>query len=181
MPGVDPLGSLRPWELIVELGGREYTIRAAYADEWLAILLADPLDLSDIIPGMMGEDDQSEFADATWDGRVSDSDIEEASLEIIREVSGRDWWWVLHLLWSAAGAWMVVYGKMVAQGVDPSRVPLGAFLDAMYLMCVQSMDRDQRSEFDRMLEKPPAGIVPEEVIDEDAEAAAFLNMMNQSM
>lgn len=181
MPGVDPTSSLRPFELIVTLGGVDYTIRAAYADEWLTILLERELDLSDIIPGMVTEEEQRDLADAAWRGDISDEEIEQACFEIIKETSGRDWWWVLHLLWSAAGAWMIVYGRMVSQGVDPTRIPLGAFLDAMYLMFVQNMDKEQRSEFDRMLEQPPQGVEFEEAVDEDAEASAFLNMMNQGM
>lgn len=181
MPGVDPTSSLRPFELIVTLGERDYTVKAAYADEWLAILLQEELDLSEIIPGMLAEDDASELADAVWRDGVADAEIEEVCLEIITEVSGRDWWWALHLLWSATGAWLVVYGRMISQGIDPTRIPLGAFLDAMYLVCVQNMDKDQRSEFDRMLEKPPPGVEFEDAVDVDAESAAFLNMMNQGM
>lgn len=181
MPGVDPTSSLRPYELIVTLGGRDYTVRAAYADEWLSILLQEDLDLADVIPGMLAEEDQETLATATWDGLIDDQEIQEVALEVIKEVSGRDWWWTLHLLWSATGAWLVAYGRMVAQGIDPTRIPLGAFLDAMYLTFVQNMDKEHRSEFDRMLEQPPPGIEFEEAVDEDAEAAAFLNMMNQGM
>lgn len=163
------------------LGGQDYTVRSAYAAEWLAILLEDPFDLSSVLPGMLTEDDQSTLADAAWAGEVSEDELDEAGLEIIAAVTGRDWWWVMHLLWVAAGSWMVVYGKMVSQGVDPTRIPLGAFLDAMYLTCTQHMDKEQRSTFDRMLENPPANVAPEDAIDEDAESAAFLSMMNQSM
>lgn len=182
MPGVDPTSSLRPYELIVTVGGADFTVRAAYADEWLTILLAEGgVDLSDILPGMLAEDDQSRFAEWAWEGRVGDNEIEDVSFEILKEVSGRDWWWVLNLLWSAAGAWMIVFGRMVSQGIDPTRIPLGAFLDAMYLMCIQNLDKEQRSEFDRMLEKPPPGVEFEEAVDVDAESASFLNMMNQGM
>lgn len=181
MPGVDPLGSLRSWELIVELGGREYMVPAASAAEWLAVLLEDPFDLSSILPGMLAEDDQSALADAAWAGRVGDKELEDAALEIISEVTGRDWWWAMHLLWVAAGSWMIVYGRMVTQGINPTAIPIGAFLDALYLTCTQGMDKEQRSAFDRDLEKPPPGVSPEEAIDEEAEAASFLGMLNQGM
>lgn len=181
MPGIDPTSSLRPYELIVTLGDRDYTVRAAHADEWLGILLREDLDLSDIIPGMLVKKDAEALAVAAWDGLIDDKEIEEVSFEIIKEVSGRDWWWTLHLLWSATGAWLVIYGRMVSQGIDPTRIPLGAFLDAMYLMCVQNMDKEQRAEFNRMLEKPPPGVEFEDAVDVDAESAAFLNMMNQGM
>ena len=165
----------------MELGGREYTVRPLYAAEWLAVLLEDPFDLSSVLPGMLTEDDQSALIDATWAGKVSDQELEEVSLEIISAATGRDWWWAMHLLWAAAGSWMVVYGRMVSQGIDPTRVPIGAFLDAMYATCIQHMDKEQRSAFDRDLEKPPAGVTPEQAIDEDAEAASFLGMLNQGM
>lgn len=182
MPGVDPTSSIVPFELIVSLGGEEYRVRAAYAAEWLGVLLSqDDLDLGDVLPGMLTDEDQDRMTDAAWDGVISEKEIHEAALEVITEVSGRDWWWTLHLLWSVAGAWLVVYGRMVAAGIDPTRIPLGAFLDAMYMTSVQNMDKQQRSEFDRMLEKPPPGVEFEEAVDVDAESAAFLNMMNQGM
>lgn len=167
---------------MVTLGDQEYRVRAAYAAEWLAVLLdQEDLDLSDVLPGMLTDDDQQRMTDDAWDGAFSDEEIHKAALEVITEVSGRDWWWTLHLLWSVAGAWLVVYGRMVAAGIDPTRIPLGAFLDAMYMTSVQNMDKQQRSEFDRMLEKPPPGVEFEEAVDVDAESAAFLNMMNQGM
>lgn len=165
----------------MELGGQEYTVRAAMADEWLTVLLEDPFDSSGVLPGMLTEDDQRRFADATWAGDLDGEELDEVALEVISLVTGRDWWWAMHLLWAAASAWMVVYGKMISRGIDPTRIPLGAFLDAMYLTFVQVMDKDQRSAFDRDLESPPAGVTPEEVIDEDAEAASFLAMMNQGV
>lgn len=180
MPGVDPLSSLRPFALIVTLGGRDYTVPPLHASDWLSVLLEEDLDLSGIIPGLLGEDDQAELSDAVWRDEVTEEEIEEVCLDLIKETAGRDWWWVLHLLWSAASAWMVVYGRLVMQGVKPDELPLAAFLDALYLTCVQNMDKQQRSEFDRMLERPPAHIAPEDAINEDAESAAFLKMMNQS-
>lgn len=182
MPGIDPLSSIQPFKLVVTLGEQEYQVRAAYAAEWLAVLLdQEDLDLSDVLPGMLTDEDQQRMTDDAWDGAFSDEEVHQAALDIITEVSGRDWWWTLHLLWSVAGAWLVVYGRMVAQGIDPTRIPLGAFLDAMYMTSVQNMDKQQRSEFDRMLEKPPPGVEFEEAVDVDAESAAFLNMMNQGM
>lgn len=182
MPGVDPLSSIQPFELVVTLGDEEYRVRAACAAEWLGVLLSqEDLDLSDVLPGMLTDEDQQRMTDDAWDGAFSDEEVNQAALDVITEVSGRDWWWTLHLLWSVAGAWLVVYGRMVAQGIDPTRIPLGAFLDAMYMTSVQNMDKQQRSEFDRMLEQPPPGIEFEEAVDVDAESTAFLNMMNQGM
>lgn len=180
MPGVDPLGSLRAWPLTIELAGREYTTRPVQADEWLTILLEDPLDLSNILPGMLEEDAERALEDAMIEGLVTEKEVTDATLEIITLSAGRDWWWVLHLVLFAASAWPIVYGRLITLGVQPSVMPLGAFLNAMYLSCVQVMDKDQRREFDRDLERPPPGVTAEEAIDEEAEGASFLAMMNGS-
>lgn len=180
MPGVDPLGSLRAWPLTIELGGREYTTRPVLADEWLTILLEDPLDLAEILPGMLEEADEVALEEALFEGAVSDKEIRDATLEIVALSAGRDWWWVMNLIGAAASAWTVVYGRLVTLGVNPAVMPLGAFLDAMYLSCAQVMDKEQRAQFDRDLEHPPASVTAEEAIDEDAESASFLAMLNAS-
>lgn len=176
---VDPLASLRGWGSTVELGGREYQLRAALAVEWLPILMIDPLDLSAIIPGMVEQDVEEDLEDALIQGTVSLDEIEQVCREVISMAAGRDWWWALNLLASVAGAWMTIFGNLVARGMDVSRLPLGALLDAMYAECAARMDKDHLRDFDRQLNTPPIGLVP--VINEDVEAANFVALMNSGV
>lgn len=181
MPGVNPLGSLRNWDLIVSLGGREYTLRPATAEEWLSILLEPDIDLSDILPGMLDDEDQSDLEETVFAGQVTEEELTGTALEVLTEAAGRDWWWALKLITFATGAWSVIYGRLLTQGIDPAKLTLGAFLDAMYLTCVQNMSKENRSSFDRELEAPPPGVAIEEAINEEAESASFLSMMNQKL
>lgn len=176
---VDPLASLRAWSCDVTLAGRDYVLRPAVAVEWLPILMADPLDLSAIIPGMVSGDDADELENALIEGRVELSEVEAACQEVISMAAGRDWWWACNLLASVAGVWMTIFGALVRQGVDVTRLPLGAVLDAMYAECAIRMDKPHLQDFDRQLNIAPAGVVP--VIDEDREAMSFVALMNSGV
>lgn len=173
---VDPTASLRGWPVVVTLGGRDYHLRPALAAEWLPILLENPIDLSLILPGMAGEADDEALEEALLAGTVSAADIGEACQEVISMAAGREWWWATNLLASVAGAWMAIFGTLVAQGLDVTRLPLGAVLDAMYATCAARMDKQHLQDFNRQLNMPPAGITP--TIDEDRESANFLALMN---
>lgn len=176
---VDPLASIRAEQSVVTLGGSDYRLRAAMAAEWLPILLVEPMDTSAIIPGMVVAEDQDALEEALIEGRIRLEELEEACQEVVTLAAGRDWWWARNLLGAVVGVWMIVYGPLVAQGMDMARVPLGAVLDAMYATCAARMDKDRLREFDRELNVAPDGVVP--VIDEDREAAQFLAMMNSGV
>lgn len=165
--------------MVVTLGGRDYHLRPALADEWLAILLESPIDASLIIPGMAEDADEEALEDALLAGEVTAGDIEETCREVITMAAGRDWWWATNLVMSVAGAWMIIYGSLLAKGLDPQRLSLGAMLDAMYAECASRMDKQHLQDFDRQLNMPPAGVTP--TIDEDREAANFVALMNTGL
>lgn len=164
---------------MVTLGGRDYYLRPALAGEWLAILLESPMDASLIIPGMAEDADEEALEEALLAGEVTVEDIEDACREVITIAAGRDWWWATNLVMSVATAWMVIYGSLVARGLDVQRLPLGAMLDAMYAECATRMDKQHLQDFDRQLNMPPAGVTP--TIDEDREAANFVALMNSGV
>lgn len=176
--GADPLASLRAWELEVELADRTFVVPSAMSNVWLPILMAEPLDLAEVIPGMLSDADQETLEEALMDGLVSARDVSDLALEVITEAAGRPWWWTLRLLHAASGAWLHVWGSLVAAGVNPQVMSLGAMLDAIYAtMLPRGQVREEvRRQFDRELAAPPPGVKQE--IDEDREAAAFLAMMN---
>lgn len=179
---VDPLSSLKPWELEVELAGQDYVIPAVMADVWLPILMAEPLDLVEILPGMLSEQAQEELEEALLDGRITAEEISDTALEVVSLAAGRPWWWVLRLLNSASGAWLTIWGNLLAQGVNPQNLTLGAALDAIYATMLPrgQVKEEVRRQFDRELSTPPAGVKPDD-IDEKREAAAFLAMMNRGV
>lgn len=173
---LDPLASLRPWGFMVDLGGREYEIQPRTGAQWLEVLLPNPLELGDILPGMLGEAEQEELEEALMAGTVSESDIREACYEVIALASGREWWWTLTLVQSATTVWLQIYGQLVAQGVRFDSLPLGAVLDAMYATIASRMSKEQLLSFNSELSKPPAGYAPE--LSREDEEAQFLALMN---
>lgn len=173
---LDPLASLRPWGFVVDLGGREYEIQPRSGAQWLEVLLPNPFDPSDILPGMLGEAAEEELQEALMAGVVSETEIRDACYEVITMASGRDWWWALTLVQSAATVWLQIYGQLVAQGVRFDSLPLGAVLDALYATIVSRMNKEQLQSFNSELSRPPAGQAPE--LSPEDEEAQFLNLMN---
>lgn len=176
--GVDPLASLRPYGFAVDLGGREYEVPPRTGAQWLTVLLPSPLDLADILPGMLGDDDAEVLEEALMAGEVSEQDIKDSVFEVITLAAGRDWWWALNLIQSVATVWTQVYGQLVAQGVRFDQLPLGAVLDAMYATLAARMDKDRLRAFDSDLARPPVGHAPELTAeDEEAQFLAAMNSM----
>lgn len=163
---------------MVDLGGREYEIEPCSAAQWLAVLLPNPLDLSEILPGMLSDAGEEELEEALMAGQVSEADMREACLEVISMASGRNWWWALNLVQSAATIWLQVYGQLISHGVRFDQLPLGAALDAMYASIAARMDKDQLRSFNSDLSRPPAGHVPE--LSENEEQESFLAFMNSA-
>lgn len=174
---VDPLASVASFPVIATLLGEEHTIPAMAAVEWLSILLDGPLDVSRIIPGLLDDDVQDRVDDALWDGELTEKDLVDTALAVLTVAAGRSWWRALHLLSAVGNEWLLVHGRMVMQGVDPGRLSLGGYLDALYAVTVDNMTAEQRRDFDRVLDTPPAGELP--VLDEDAEGQEFLALMSQ--
>lgn len=175
---VDPLASLRSWDLMVELGDREYLIAARNAADWLPILLDDPFDASAVLPGMLSDSDAELLEEDLIDGGVTAQEVIDAALEVISLASGRSWWWTMRLLSYASASWLVLWGDLIARGIDVQRLPLGSVLDALYLTLASRLKEEMRKSLDRELETPPAGHAP--ALDEDKEAASFLALMNSA-
>lgn len=173
MVNVDPMGSLAPSDIVVSLGDNSYRLPAQSAAGWLALLISN--DLDGVFPGLLDEDVAEQIDEQLWSGEISSVDIREAALDAITVAAGRDWWWALNLIAIVKHSWAHLYGRLVAHGFNIYTESLGAFLDAMYAVCVDQMDEERRREWDRALEQAPSGY---RVIDEEREAQNFLALMN---
>ncbi len=171
---VDPLASLRPWTLTVDVGGETYRLEPRNSADWLAVLLQEEIDLADILPGMLDEEGEERLGEALIEGLVSTDEIRECALEIIGTASGRDHWWTLNLTRSVMEVWTQVYGQLISQGVRFDQLPLGAALDAMYAVVASRMDKERLRSFDADLSRPPAGTP----LSEEDESDQFLAAMN---
>jgi len=177
-PGSDPIASLRPWPIHIELGEQEYTIPALPALNWLEILLQNQVGATDIVPGLLLPDDELEVAERMGEGEITLQDIIDVSLEVIAIASGRTWWWTLQFCQALRGSWEPFYGEITLSGMNIDRIPLAAFLDAMYHLATRQLPEDKKALLDMELNTAPEGV--EIPFDEDVEAEAFMRMMAQA-
>lgn len=178
----DALAALRIWAIDVDLGGDTFTVPPLPAVDWfLAIVDQDtPLPL---IPGLMTPDAEDRVADMLLDGQTSPEEIVKRSRELLAEASGRPWWEADRLIRSSAASWQIIGGELTRLGVDLGKVSLAAALNAIYVICVRTMDEKERNKFDIDLRLPPIGVegvTTEEMYDERAATAAFSALMGQA-
>lgn len=101
--------------------------------------------------------------------------VYDLALDILEEVSGRYWWVAVRIVGAVTYAWDVMGPEGIFHGVDPERLSLAAWLDAMLLLLLRRIDPQQAPMFTARLEMPPEG---EEVPEEEMEisAAQFMSM-----
>ncbi len=178
---VDALAALRLWAIEVELAGEIFVVPPRPASDWfVAILEENPLPL---IPGLMEGDAEERITDLLLDGAVSAEDIARRSRELLTEAAGRPWWEADRLIRSAGASWHIIGGELTRLGVDLDKVSLGAALNAIYVVCVRTMDETERNKFDIDLRLPPVGVdgvKAEEMYDQRAAESAFVALMGQA-
>jgi len=103
-----------------------------------------------------------------------------ASLDLLRQVSGRPFWWeTLRLAGLGAGD---LLGEMTLRGVDPWSVSLGQWCSAVYAACTRNAKLEDVLKFDAQLGFPPPGYEDEwdDGVDLDATEAAMANFAGLS-
>lgn len=169
---VDPIASIAISDIRVEIGRVRAVIRGVPASVWLRVLMGGGF--AAVVPGMLDAADADRLDDAMWDGDVTLAEVDAARRDVITVAGGRDWWWTLNLLAVCRPVWATVHGRLASHGFRASVVPLGAALDALYVVCAEIAGGGRR-ELDRHLEMAPPGFLH---LDEEAESKAFLGMMN---
>lgn len=180
--GSDALASLRIWTLEVELGGEILVVPPRPAADWFVAILVEDTPLP-LIPGMCGGDAEEKVADLLLDGAITAEDVVTRSRELLTEAAGRPWWEADRLIRSSGASWHVIGGELTRLGVDLGKVSLAAALNAIYVICVRTMDEKERTKFDVDLRLPPIGVEgvkPEEMYDQRAAEAAFATLMGQA-
>lgn len=177
--GIDPVLSLRPHAILVDLGDAQYLIPPLYADRWLEVLLADPLRIQGVFPGLLDEADQARVDRGVAFGEIEHQAVEDAALDALTAASGRAWWTTVRICATARAAWDRIGGALWASGVQPEHISLGAWVDACWWIMCQGVDPKKMTEFKSQITVPPAGWSPE--YDEAAEEANFMAMLGQAM
>jgi hypothetical protein len=164
----DPIASIISSPIDVALLGRRWVIPAMPASSWLQVLMAKEPDLWDIIPGMCDEAEllEDQLTDAMLDDQISFQQITDLCTQTLELASGRPWWVTIRLVFAATRSWEVVGGELAYRCIDAQKIPLGAWLDAVLLICVKGMPSEKITMFMSQLEIAPKGIeVPELEMD----------------
>lgn len=169
----DPVWSLQPWPLDVSVDGQVIQIPALPAAEWLATLMSDSLDVSNLFlalaPDLADALDEALFAE-----RLSLEDYVDLAFQVIDQVAGRPWHIALRLIGSAQASWDVVGSEMVFRHIDAATLSLSAWLDAALLIMIRSMDSKDVTMFLAKLEAPLPGVDPFDEMEMPAQDFAAL-------
>lgn len=170
---MDPIASLRPVGIVVQLGDWEYEIAPRGAAQWIEAHLQGSA--SAIIPGMFTPEDRAVLRRDWVLGNVSTDEILGAARLALGTAGGRRWWEVSRLVSAAtdAEAWPLVAGDMARRGVDIGNLSLGAFCDAVYAFIMHNADEEKRLQARFEISRPPEGVDLDELYDEDAATADF--------
>lgn len=178
----DALAALRVWALEVELAGETFVVPPRPAADWFLAILDEDVPLP-LIPGMMEASAEDEVADLLLDGSLTVEEITTRSRELLTAAAGRPWWEADRLIRSAGASWHIIGGELTRLGVDLDKVSLAAALNAIYVVCVRTMDEKERNKFDIDLRLPPIGVegvTTEEMYDQQAAESAFAALMGQA-
>lgn len=178
----DALAALKIWALDVELGGETFTVPALPAADWFIAILDEDA-LLPLVPGLMGEEAEERVNDLLLDCVITPDDVIKRSRELLTATAGRPWWEADRLIRGSAASWHIIGGELTRLGVDLHAVSLAAALNAVYVVCVRTMDEKERNKFDIDLRLPPIGVdgvTTEEMYDERAAQDAFMSLMGQA-
>lgn len=179
----DPLAALRVWALEVELAGETFTVPPRPAVDWFVAILDEDVPLP-LIPGLMDDEAEDRIGDMLMDGEITTDLIVTRSRELLTAAAGRPWWEADRLIRSSGESWHIIGGELTRLGVDLTRVSLAAALNAIYVVCVRTMDEQERNKFDIDLRMPPIGVegvTTEDMYDAKAAESAFMALMGGAL
>lgn len=158
---MDPVASLRPAEIDVEIGAWVYTLPEMTAADWIEVLAAG--NGWSIIPGLLPPEDKLSVMRDYLAGAVSSQDLLDAGRRVLEAAGGRRWWEVERLVQAAIGEnWPTIHGSLVLKGVDVDRLTLGGFINAIWVMAVQACKKEsERQSLEWEISKPPPGHIDE--------------------
>lgn len=166
----DPVWSLKPWPVTLEIAGQDWHIPAASAADWLSVLMPDPVDLDEVVRTMVTDGEKLLFDESVG------VELEELVLEVITLVSGRPWWQALRMISVATANWNVLGGEMLYRGIIPDQVSLSQWLDVLLLVTIRSMDPKDVTMFTLQLERPPLDVIDAVVEEPMMSRDQFLSM-----
>lgn len=144
---VDPLASMRCWAIEVELGGRTYTVPALPAADWWPVLAAN--DQALILDMIVSTEDLDE---RLLTGEISRGELATALRDAIEEAAGRPAHAAFVLAVVAEMRWSEINGVLAQRGFRWDVMPLGAALDAIYVLIMGALGKEAQDKFQAVLE-----------------------------
>jgi hypothetical protein len=137
----DPLASMRCWAITVELGGREFEIPALPAVDWWPVVSdMSPFGLVDILRSSVDLDSM------LLDGQITVTELTEVMMDAVSEATGRTFHAAFVLATVAGMHWPMVGGRLALKGFRWDVAPIGAALDAIYVVIMESFAGDKDGE-----------------------------------
>lgn len=166
---IDPEATLRLWSVDVDIADRTYLIPPLPAQAWIVAVHGS---WADIVPGMLVNADDLE--DLIADGTVGHDECVRAARAAVEAASGARWWTAVKLAHCAGGE---IGAELLLRGVDPERVPWGAWLLAAHRVATRDAKDVEVARVDAELDAPPQGLALEELADEAGLNAQFAAAM----
>lgn len=154
---MDPVWSLAPWPVTFDHRGREYTIPALSAAEWLRVLMDPEAIIDNIFLELLPEP-----FDLIFD---EDVDLEQLGHDVLSEVCGRPWYIAIRLIYLVQDNWNVLGADMLRRGIRPTDYSISGWLDVALLTLLHHVKREDQTMLMSQLEMPPSGEV-QQVQDE---------------
>lgn len=182
----DPAASLSCEPVTFELIGKTYEIPALPAATWVGLLYRENLSMLDIVPGLLEPEDQDEINLALIRGDIDTKEISTVAEDVLSVTSGRDWWVTVRIAAVAKASWDGIGGEISKLGNNWLSLPLGAWLDVAWLVMRKSVFESgdpktattRLTQFVNDIERSPVN--PNEELDEEAEAEAFMRAMQMA-
>lgn len=170
----DPVWSLKPWPVELELAGRVWEFPAVPAVDWLAILMDPEPDLDRLLLDLCPEGMALLF-----DETIEPDDLYGSLLLLIEQVTSRRWWIALRLIGVVRTNWNTLGMELMESGIDATKLSISAWLDAALVITLRCMDPKETTLFVSRLEIPPPSEVKAEqqrVEDMEMSVEQFLSM-----
>ena len=174
----NPIWSLQPWPLTLSVSGQEYEIPATPAAQWLAVLLTEGLMIDEVVLELLHPDDEQALEEALLSGDIDTDELYEACLDLIEAASGRKWYVAMRLVFVVKESWNTLGGEIMLQGVDATHLSLAGWLDAVFLLMLRGMKRENVTMFLSQLEMPPPQERQEAMEEIEVGRDQFMSMMS---
>lgn len=146
----DPVWSLRPWPVEIEVAGTAIEVPPLCATDWLFYLMQETPDLDtlarDIIP---------DLEDLLYEDALDMEEFYRTLLEVVSCVSAHPWWVTMRLISVARYQWDILGPELLQRGANPNLISLALWLDVLLITILSSMDAKKTTLFVMQLEAVP--------------------------